>query len=108
MPDFQESTIEPASISESDFYDSAKETKPTTHVSSKPKNCELFIWLNYATADKESFLLGLEQKLKKVAPDTTLCIQDRGRVFEISGLKYDPGLHRLIFLSDNPDAKTLG
>lgn len=107
VPDFEESTIEPASISESDFYESEKETKPTTHVSSKPKNCELFIWLNYATADKESFLLGLEQKLKKVAPDTTLCIQDCGRVFEISGLKYDPGLHRLIFLSDNPDAKIL-
>ena len=108
VPDFDESTIEPASISESDFYESEKETKPTTHVSSKPKNCELFIWLNYATADKESFLLGLEQKLKKVAPDTTLCIQDCGRIFEISGLKYDPGLHRLIFLSDNPDAKILG
>ena len=108
VPDFDESTIEPASISESDFYESEKETKPTTHVSSKPKNCELFIWLNYATADKESFLLGLEQKLKKVAPDTTLCIQDCGRVFEISGLKYDPGLHRLIFLSDSPDAKILG
>lgn len=108
VPDFDESTIEPASISESDFYESEKDTKPTTHVSSKPKNCELFIWLNYATADKESFLLGLEQKLKKVAPDTTLCIQDCGRIFEISGLKYDPGLHRLIFLSDNPDAKILG
>ena len=108
VPDFDESTIEPASISESDFYESEKETKPTTHVSSKPKNCELFIWLNYATADKESFLLGLEQKLKEVAPDTTLCIQDCGRIFEISGLKYDPGLHRLIFLSDNPDAKILG
>ena len=107
VPDFDENTIEPSSISESDFYESEKEPKTTTHVSSKPKNCELFIWLNYATANKESFLLGLEQKLKKVAPDTTLCIQDCGRVFEISGLKYDPGLHRLIFLSDNPDAKTL-
>ena len=33
VPDFDE-MIEPSSMSEADFYESEKETKPTTHVSS--------------------------------------------------------------------------
>ena len=59
VPDFDESTIEPSSISESDFYESEKETKPTTHVSSKKEDFRRKNWKEWEAQTAYRLSIGI-------------------------------------------------
>lgn len=72
------------------------------------KKPEYFIWKFSNEADMEGVLISLENKIKKMAQNTKLCIKDCGRVFAISGIEYRPGTDELVFLSQTPDARVLG
>ena len=68
-----------------------------------------FRWENYPLVDKQLFVQELTAKLKGgMAEDVEFCIKHSGRVSVISGVEYRPEENRLIFLSDSPDAVTLG
>ena len=81
-PDFDE-MIEPSSISESDFYESEKETEPTTHVSSN----KTIVSRDYSqpTATVSEIL----SELKKLPPDTPLCIKQDGCVKTIHFVEFE-------------------
>lgn len=57
-PDFDE-IIEPSSISESDFYESEKETKPTTHVSSKKEDFRRKNWKEWEAQTAYRLSIGI-------------------------------------------------
>ncbi|MDD7459201.1 MAG: ParB/RepB/Spo0J family partition protein [Treponema sp.] len=83
VPDFDESTIKPSSMSESDFYESEKETEPTTHVSSN----KTIVSRDYSqpTATVSEIL----SELKKLPPDTPLCIKQDGCVKTIHFVEFE-------------------
>lgn len=83
VPDFVESTIEPASISESDFYESEKETKPTTHMSSN----KTIVSRDYSQATVT--VSEILSELKKLPPDTPLCIKIDGCVKTIHFAEFE-------------------
>lgn len=59
VPDFDENTIEPPSISESDFYESEKETKPTTHVSNKKEDFRCKDWKEWEAQTAYRLSIGI-------------------------------------------------
>lgn len=82
VPDFDE-MIEPSSMSEADFYESEKETEPTTHVSSN----KTIVSRDYSqpTATVSEIL----SELKKLPPDTPLCIKQDGCVKTIHFVEFE-------------------
>ena len=82
VPDFDE-MIEPSSMSEADFYESEKEPKPTTHVSSN----KTIVSRDYSqpTATVSEIL----SELKKLPPDTPLCIKQDGCVKTIHFVEFE-------------------
>ncbi len=83
MPDFDESTLEPSSMSESDFYESEKETRPTTHVSSN----KTIVSREYSQAT--ATVSEIASELKKLPPDTPLCIRIDGCVKTIHFVEFE-------------------
>lgn len=59
VPDFDESTIEPASISESDFYESEKSEKSTTHVSNKKEDFRRKDWKEWEAQTAYRLSIGI-------------------------------------------------
>ncbi|MEE0354072.1 MAG: ParB/RepB/Spo0J family partition protein [Treponema sp.] len=81
-PDFDE-MIEPSSMSEADFYESEKETKPTTHMSSN----KTIVSRDYSQATVT--VSEILSELKKLPPDTPLCIKIDGCVKTIHFAEFE-------------------
>ena len=59
VPDFDENTIEPSSISESDFYESEKSENSTTHVSNKKEDFRRKNWKEWEEQSLYQLRIGI-------------------------------------------------
>lgn len=82
IPDFDESTISPAEISEADFEKSEKAKTATTHVSSKT-----IVSRDYA--EESVTIAEILSELKKMPGDTPLCIKINGCVQTIHCVEFE-------------------
>ena len=59
VPDFDENTIEPSSMSEADFYESKKSEKLTTHVSNKKEDFRRKDWKEWEVQTAYRLSIGI-------------------------------------------------